>query len=192
MTKANILKNFLNILKKIYGKNWSNKLVLRWIVIGFFFSFFPVIVSIIYDIILDYNLTQIFERNILDNFMCIFSIALNIFFAAFNLDISYHQNEMTEEGKKSAIKSRNTFIFLSFFLALISMGIFSFLYDRIDKKLTIFLFFIILSHCAYFLGTNFEKKIEELSEKEMEKTSDKAMEESLDKEKESLLEKEVE
>lgn len=192
MTKANILKNFLNIIKKIYGKNWSSKLVLRWIVIGFFFSFTPVIVSIIYDFILDYNFTQIFERNILDNFMCIFSIALNIFFAAFNLDFSYHHNEMTEEEEKSATKSRNTFIFLSLFLAVISMGIFSCLYDRIEKSLKIFIFFIILLHWAYFLGTNLEKKIEEFSEKEMEKSSDKEMEGSLDKEKEALSEKEVE
>lgn len=103
----------------------------RWIKLGVVPSFIPIILVVLYDIYLGYNIKNIINRHLLDFLLIIFAIAVSVFSSAMILYKNIKSNNNSEKAENHIMVAMAIGLFCSVFFTL--------LYDRIkqDDNLTV-------------------------------------------------------
>lgn len=106
----------------------------RWIKFGVLPSFIPLILAILYDIYLEFNLSQIISRHFLDLILVVFAISVSIIGSAMDLNNSV-------DGK-----TKERYAYNSVILCIICFAFYSFLYNK-DEGNLIFMIILRIGFC---------------------------------------------
>lgn len=96
----------------------------RWRNYGVIPAFIPVVIATLYDAYLEYTLSQIVVRRFPDFILVVFAISVGVFSSAIDL----------ERGLEGKIREK--FIAASAVSGILSLALYSFLYEREDPKAT--------------------------------------------------------
>ena len=130
----------------------------RWIKYGVVPSFFPIILAILYDIYLEYTISQIISRHFLDLILIVFAISVSIW------------GNATDLNNNIDSKKREKYTYTSVVLCLVCFAFYGFLYNKDTGNLS----FMIILRIGFIISAilivdnGFHLESEESSEQETE------------------------